>query len=322
MWFLELVVGLYILMIVAVIWVLFRSDADLVLLFKEKFGDVPESLAGQVVWITGASSGIGEYTAYRLAKAGCRLVLSARRRDELERVKEACIIAGEGKINDNDVLVMVLDSVQYESHKEAVQQVLHHFNKIDILVNNAGRSQRASWIDIELSVDRELFELNVLGPVSLTQEVLPHMIERKRGQIVVTSSIVGKVGLPHSRSYDGSKFALQGYYECLRTEMGQHNVGVTILCPGPVFSNALETASTAKAGEFLGKSMAGTDNRMTTDRCAHLIAVAVANKMYEVWITQNPWLILLYLYQYCPDMARWMFMKFGVKLLMTMREGH
>jgi dehydrogenase/reductase SDR family protein 7 len=300
----------------------YRSDGDLWLMFKERFGKTPESLAGQVVWITGASSGIGEYAAYRFAQAGCYLVLSARRREELERVKATCLKKGEGKLKDEDVLVLVLDTVQYDSHKPAVQQVLKRFNKIDILVNNAGRSQRALWTDIELSVDREIFELNVLGPVSLTQEVLPHMIERKKGQIAVTSSIVGKIGLPHSRSYDGSKFALQGYYDCLRTEMGEHNIGVTLLCPGPVFSNAFIAAATAKSGETLGRPMSPKDKRMQTDRCGELIAIALANRVYEAWITENPWLILLYLYQYFPDIGRWIFLKFGIKLLVSMREGH
>ncbi|CAG5136393.1 unnamed protein product [Candidula unifasciata] len=226
-----------------------RSDGDLQLMFKTKFGKPPDSLAGKVVWITGASSGIGEHIAYCLAKAGCRLVLSARRTEELERVKQKCLQISAGKLSEDDILVLPLDVVAYDTHKPAVQKVLETFNKIDILVNNAGRGQRALWLDVDLSVDRELFEINVLGPVSLTQEVLPHMIQRKQGHVVVVSSVAGKLGAATFRSYVGSKHAIHGYFESLRTEMYEHNIDVTLVCPGPVVSNMARAFVTGKPGE-------------------------------------------------------------------------
>uniref|UniRef100_A0A0B6XZD8 Dehydrogenase/reductase SDR family member 7 n=1 Tax=Arion vulgaris TaxID=1028688 RepID=A0A0B6XZD8_9EUPU len=300
---------------------LIRSDGDLLLMFKTKYGKQPDSLAGKVVWITGASSGIGEYIAYCLAGAGCKLVLSARRKEELETVKQKCLKSSNGKITEDDILVLPLDVVAFETHKPAVQKVLEYFNKIDILVNNAGKGQRALWMDVELSVDRELFEINVLGPVSLTQEVLPHMIQRKQGQIAVVSSVAGKMGAPTFRSYTGSKHAVQGYFESLRTEMGQNNIDITLVCPGPVFSNISMPSATGKSGETVNKAYKDTAKRMATDRCAYLTSVAIANKLYETWISEHPSLVFLYLSQYFPDLARWLAKKFGVRIVEKMREG-
>ncbi|KAH9507208.1 Dehydrogenase/reductase SDR member 7 [Bulinus truncatus] len=313
-----------VLLVLTIIFAVFfwrKADADLLLLFKDKFGYGPDSLKGQVAWITGASSGIGEYIAYELARAGCCLVLSARRQEELERVKAACLKEAAGQLADDDVLVLPFNVVDFASHKSLVSKVLDHFNKIDILINNAGCSQRAKWMDIELNVDRDLFEVNVLAPVSLTQAVLPHMIDRKKGSVAVVSSMVGKLGMPHSRSYNGTKSAVQAYFECLRTEVDEHNISVTVTCPGPTFSNLFIHAATAKHNEKLGRAMSKTEKRMSTEVCAHYIVVAIANRLYEVWIAQQPWLWLLYTQQYVPDLGRWILMKFGNKYLMKMREG-
>ncbi|XP_055880431.1 dehydrogenase/reductase SDR family member 7-like isoform X3 [Biomphalaria glabrata] len=303
--FVVVIVAVVLFLICSFIVLFWRSaDADLLLLFKEKFGRGPESLKGQVAWITGASSGIGEYIAYELARAGCRLILSARRRDELERVRSACLREAAGQLTADDILVQVLDVQDFESHKSLVIKVLEHFTKIDILINNAGCSQRAKWMDIELDVDRTLFEINVLGPVSLSQVVLPHMMKRNRGTIVIVSSMVGKLGLPHSRSYNGTKSAVQAYFECLRTEVADNNISITIACPGPTFSNLFLHAATSKHNEKLGRAMSRTEKRMTTDLCAHYIVTALANKLYEVWIAQQPWLAILYIQQYIPDLGR------------------
>lgn len=298
-----------------------RCDGDLLLMWKEKFGLNVDSLSGQIVWITGASSGIGECLAYRLAQAGCKLVLSARRLEELERVKTTCLQIGKGKVGCDDILVLPLDIVKFESHKSAVNQVMDKFKQIDILINNAGTAQRAKWHEVDLEVDRQMFDLNVFGPVSLTQLVLPHMMARGKGHLVVTSTLAGKIGVPFSRSYNGSKFAINGYFECLRSELGQQNISVTVLCPGPVFSNIFLHSFTNVADERLGKQMNPTDKRMPTDRCAHLSCLAIANRLSEVWISEHPFLFITYLAQYAPDTGRWILKKYGTTTLMKAREG-
>ncbi|XP_068238372.1 uncharacterized oxidoreductase SSP1627 [Palaemon carinicauda] len=206
---------------------------------------VTKSLKGQVVWITGASSGIGEYLAVRLAKVGVRLALSARSVENLERVKQRCIETG-GVTND-DVLILPLDMIQYDQHQPSFDSVLKHFGELDILVSNAGRSQRGRWEMIDSAVDREIFELNVFSLISLSRIVTRYFLKRGRGHHAVTSSTAGKLGAPLSASYTGSKHALQGYFECLRMEKAGI-VDVTMFCPGPVDSNILKNSFTEQKG--------------------------------------------------------------------------
>lgn len=315
---LSIVLFLLVLFLVQIVR-LFCADCDLQLQWAEKFGKSTGVLVKKVVWITGASSGIGEYLAYELAKAGACLILSARREQELERVKKECLTYGT--LMDDEVLVLPLDMLKYELHKPAFEEVLSRFHKVDILINNAGRSQRALWVETDLEVDRQMLELNVLSVLSLTKVVLPHMIERKQGHIVCMSSIAGKMGLPGSASYSGAKHALQGWFNGLRPEVYEHNIKVTNICPGPVFSNLLDDAFTGKPGESLHGQMNPADKRMSTSRCAQLSAIAIANTLDEVWISQRPPLFYLYAAQYLPTTYMWLLNKAGMEEVSKIREG-
>ncbi|KAL7992743.1 hypothetical protein Chor_016999, partial [Crotalus horridus] len=166
-----------------------------------------KELPRKVVWVTGASSGIGEELAYQLAKIGSWLVLSARRENELERVKKKCLEISS--LSDKDILILPLDLTERESHESATKTVLQHFGRIDILVNNGGRSQRSLFVDTNISVYNAIMELNYLGTVSLTKFVLDHMIQRKQGKIVTMSSVMGVMGAPLATGYCASKHALQ-----------------------------------------------------------------------------------------------------------------
>ncbi|GAB1601426.1 dehydrogenase/reductase SDR family member 7-like [Argonauta hians] len=298
---------------------LLASDCDLILQWKMKFGNTMAALSGQVVWITGASSGVGEQLALEFAAAGCKLVLSARRVEELERVKHQCVESG--RVSPDDILVIPFDLLDFGSHAHAVMTVLQYYSQIDILINNAGRSQRAAWEETALDVDRYCMELNVLGTLSLTKNVLPHMINRGEGHIVLMSAVEGKIGAPFSASYNGAKHALQGYFDSLRLEMNSHNIGVSIICPGPTFSNLLENAFTGTIAANYGMKMDPKDRRMDTNRCARLITLAVANKLDEVWIARHPLLLLMYLCQYCPSIGQWVLCHFGKKMLLTAKSG-
>ncbi|XP_065310783.1 uncharacterized protein [Dermacentor albipictus] len=225
------------------------ADADLTLLFKSKFGRSIATLRGKVIWITGASSGIGEYLAYELAKVGSRLVLSGTNLENLELVKNKCLEFGKDK--GAEVLVLPFSISNFSSHSEQLQKVLDHFGKLDVLVNNAGRSQRANFEEITVEIDKEMFDCNVFGAISLTRCVVKYFKEKGvQGHVVVNSSTTGKLGAPFSATYTGSKHALQGYYESLRLEgviLG--GLDVTIVCPGPVFSRVRERAYTATPGK-------------------------------------------------------------------------
>ncbi|XP_046567150.1 dehydrogenase/reductase SDR family member 7-like [Haliotis rubra] len=319
--FLELLVSAVVTVVVVQVLRLFFADCDLTLQWAEMFGRSPgEACKGKVVWVTGASSGIGEGLAYRLAAAGCRLILSARREDELNRVKKTCL-ARYGGVQSEDILVVPVDLVQRDTHQQAVDTVIQHFKQIDCLVNNAGRSQRALWMKTSLEVDKECLELNTLGPLSLTKLVLPQMVQRKQGQVVVVTSIAGKFGAPGIGSYCGSKHALHGWFESLRIEGYDDNIKVTMVCPGPVFSDALKVAFTEQRSEGLGVEMRSSENRMATDRCAHLIAVAMSNSLDEVWVSRNPELSYCYLFQYFPAIARKIAVRLGQTRYRKVKAG-
>lgn len=182
-------------------------------------------LTGKTNWITGASSGIGEALAYELAERGARLVLSARRRDELERVRAACARPDEHTI-------AVLDLAEAASLEAAARDVLAGPGLPEVVVHNAGISQRARAEETDLAVVRRIFEVDFFGTVALTLHLLPAMLERGSGRFVVVSSLVGKIGTPMRSAYSAAKHALHGWFDSLRAEVHDRGVRVTLVCPG------------------------------------------------------------------------------------------
>ena len=185
----------------------------------------------KVVWITGASSGIGEALAYTFAKQKAKLVLSARREDELNRVKAAC------GLPDADIMVLPLDVAQIDLVEGAKQKVIARFGQIDILVNNAGLSHWSKLKDTSLDVIKTIMNVNFFGGVALTKAVLPDMLKRKQGNIVVISSILGKIVTPKQGAYNASKHALMGFYDTLRAETME---GVPINKDNSMIANGLD----------------------------------------------------------------------------------
>ncbi|XP_069680700.1 dehydrogenase/reductase SDR family member 7-like [Periplaneta americana] len=297
-------------------------DCDFALAWAEKFGKPIGSLAGKVVWITGASSGIGENLALALAPAGVKLVLSARRENELERVKKNCLKIGKN-LSDKDVLVLPMDVMAMDKHEQYFQMVIDHFGQLDILVNNAGRSQRANWEDISLDVDKAMFDLNVFAVLSLSRIAVRYFMSKKEGHIVVTSSVTGVESsmFPFSASYAGAKHALHGYFNALRSEKLPWNISVTLLCPGPVFTNFLAESFTDKPGEKFGKPVQATDKRMSGERCGYLCAVAIANKLNEAWMSLLPYIPLLYLFVYYPNIGSFLARLLGPKFFLKIRDS-
>ncbi|CAI5764736.1 reductase SDR family member 7 [Podarcis lilfordi] len=235
--------GLLIYLIVELaIWL--RADSDLTVWAAEWWGKKPEKeLPGKVVWVTGASSGIGEEMAYQLAKLGSPLALSARRENELERVKKKCIEISS--LTDKDILIVPLDLTDRSAHEAATKTVLKHFGKIDVLVNNGGRSQRSLYVDTSIDVYKAIMELNYIGTISLTKYVLDHMIQRKQGKIVTISSVMGIMGAPLATGYCASKHALQGFFNSLRPELADYpGISIINICPGPVQSQIIQNVFT------------------------------------------------------------------------------
>jgi len=233
---------------------------------------------GKVIWVTGASSGIGEALAYELASLGAILVLSARREEALERVASAC----QQRFNTTS-FVFPLDLTQSESFAPIVDAVMEKTGRIDILVNNGGISQR-SWVqETAFTVDRKIMEVNFFGQVALTKRVLPHMIRQGGGQIAVLSSLTGKFGFPMRSAYAASKHALHGFFETVGLELKHKNIRVTIVCPGRIQTQISVNAVT-KDGSKHGKMDPGQLEGMPADKCARIIVQALKAGKREVII--------------------------------------
>lgn len=232
----------------------------------------------KVIWITGASAGIGEATALEFAKdATAKLVLSARRVEELERVKE--------KINlpKQNVLILPMDVTKIELLEEKVQQVISTFGRIDVLFNNAGISQRGSVAESKFENYCKIMEINFFGVVALTQAVLPIMIAQKSGNIAVTSSISGKLGTPMRSGYCASKHALHGFFDSLRAEVHKDNIHVTLICPGYIRTDISKNAIAAD-GTSHGKMDDNQLKGLSAEKCAKKIIEAVERNKEEIYI--------------------------------------
>lgn len=235
-----------------------------------------QDLGNKVIWITGASSGIGEALAYAFAEHNTKLVLSARREEELIRVKNNCKKALE-------VMVLPLDLTQSGSFVEKTQQVINHFGQIDILVNNGGISQRSLTKDTVLDVDRKIMEVNFFGAVAMTKAVLPEMLKRQLGLIVNISSIVGKVGVPLRSAYSASKHAIHGFFDAARAELWSDGIRVLNVCPGFIRTEVSRNALTADGSKH-NKMDEATDQGISAEECANQIIKAIQKEKDEVII--------------------------------------
>jgi short-subunit dehydrogenase len=234
-----------------------------------------QSFKNKVVWITGASSGIGEAVAYAFAKEGAKLILSARRGEELARVMRVTGLSAQ------DCMLLPLDLADNKDYNSKVNDALHHFGSIDILVNNGGISQRSLAKETSLEVDRSLMEVNYFGTVALTKALLPHFLKKKDGQIVVISSSVGKFGSPWRSGYAASKHALHGFFDSLRAECFQDGLKVLLVCPGFIQTNVSMNALT-ESGQKLNQMDAATANGLTAEEAARQILNAIRCGKEEV----------------------------------------
>lgn len=227
-----------------------------------------------VIWITGASSGIGEAAAKKFSKEGFQVIISARKTQELDRVKSECS-------NPTEVMVLPLDLIEIDTFEEKVKQAIAHFGKVDILLHNGGISQRSLIRETPLEVDRKLMEVNFFGTIALTKAILPHFISNRSGHFAVISSLVGKFGSPFRSSYAASKHALHGFFDTLRAEHFQENITVTMICPGFIRTNVSMNALTAD-GSSLGKMDEAQEKGMSPEACAAEIFSAITRKKEEV----------------------------------------
>ena len=230
----------------------------------------------KVVWITGASSGIGEHLTYAFAEQGAKLIISSRNEKELQRVKNNCS-------NKDQIFIQPLDVTDYHIMPGLAKKLQDQFGFINILINNAGISQRALVRETDFEIDKKIMEVNYLGTIAITKAVLPFMLKQQFGHIVVISSVLGKFGVPGRSAYCASKHALHGYFDTLRSELLTDNIKVTIICPGYVHTNV--TINALKGDGSKNNQMAeATRNGMEPALFAQKALQAIAKEKNEVLI--------------------------------------
>ncbi|MBV6494163.1 MAG: putative oxidoreductase SadH [Turneriella sp.] len=220
-----------------------------------------KDLKDKVVWITGASSGIGRALTLEAARLGAKVVLSGRNLAALKKVQS------EAKLNAANSLVLPLDLEKYKDAAKAVPKVIKAFGAVDVLVNNGGVSQRSLTYETKLAVYEKLIAVNYLGNIALSLAVLPIMRARGKGVIVTVSSVAGIFGTPLRSGYSASKFATVGFYEAFRAENFDKNIQTTIIYPGFVNTNVAINALTSE-GKKQGTQDAATAKGISPEECA------------------------------------------------------
>ena len=253
----------------------------------------------QVVWITGASSGIGEALALQFAAEGAKIVLSARREDELNRVRRLLVDHG---LPADHILVLPLDVTDHESMPAALKAVIGAFGCVNMLINNAGISQRSGCVETDMSVYRRLIEVDVLGQIALTKVVLPLMLEQGSGHIVVTSSVAGKLGAPYRTGYCAAKHAVMGFFDALRTEIIGHGLKVTTITPGYIRTNISSNALNGD-GQTFGRTDQNIAAGMDVTRCAEVIMKGFRKGKQEIPVGEGIEMKALWLKRYFPGLV-------------------
>ena len=223
--------------------------------------------------------------AISASERGARLILSARRADELERVRARCA-------DPDRVSVQACDLMLVEQIPSFAARAKAAFGPINVLVNNAGLSQRSLFKDTELAVYRRLMELDYFAPVALTQAVLPDMLAAKAGHVVAISSVVGKMGVPLRTGYSAAKHALHGFYEAARAELHAEGLKFTIACPGFVQTEVSRNALNGQGGTH-GELDEAIAKGITPQQCAEKVWRAVERNQDEVVIGKEAYAVLL-----------------------------
>jgi len=261
----------------------------------------------KVVWITGASSGIGESLAKLFSVEGAKLVLSSRRREALEKVQK------DIGLDAKNCLIVPLDLEENSmGYEKEVQQVLNHFGRLDILINNGGISQRSLFMDTQEDVFRRIMEINFMGAVTLTRSALPALTKQESSQLVAISSVVGKYGTPVRTVYSASKHALNGFYDALRAELWEKNVRVLIVCPGYIKTNISFNALTAD-GSPQNRMDPGQASGLSSLDCAKQIMIGIKKGKREIYPAGLKELFGLYMKRFFPGLFSILVRKINVR---------
>lgn len=237
---------------------------------------LPLQMKDKIVWITGASSGIGEALVYAYSKLETRLIISSRNVNQLNKVKSNCK-------NQHNIQILAIDLADNNSLTSKAEEAIKIFGKIDLLINSGGISQRSLAMETDLITEQLFMNVNFWGTVILSKAVLPQMIAQNSGSIVCISSLVGKFGTRYRSSYSASKHALHGYFDSLRVEINNPNIHIMLACPGFIKTNVTINALTAN-GLAQGTMDHAQENGMLASVFAKKLIKAIAAKKEEVYI--------------------------------------
>ena len=232
----------------------------------------------KTVWITGASSGIGESCAYLYASRHDRLIITSSSHERLEKVAERC-----KELGASDVLVHPYDFNNLDGIQLLVRNAWDEYDGVDVLYCNAGVSQRTTVEDTSLALIRVIMEVDFFAPVAMAKAILPLMKEAGGGNIAVTTSIVGYFGFPLRCAYSASKHALYGFFETLQAENYKNGIKVTFICPGRIQTNISLNALDSR-GEKYGKMDPGQANGISPQKAAKQIVKAIDKGKREVLV--------------------------------------
>ena len=262
------------------------------------------NFTNKIIWITGASSGIGKSLALELSKQNVQLILSSRNEVELNNVRNACK-------NPLSVKILPLDLENYKSLASKVNDALLLFGDIDILFNNGGIGQRSLVKDTLIEVDKRIMDINYFGTIALTKALLPHFIKKNNGCFVTITSVVGKIGTPLRSSYAASKHALHGFFDSLRAEVFKNNIKIMLVCPGFIQTNVSVNALTGN-GSPQNKMNSLTKNGLTSEYFAKLLLKAVKKEKQEVIIGGFKEKLGVYIKRFYPTLLSLMIRKMKV----------
>lgn len=248
------------------------------------------------VWITGASSGIGEACAYRYASQGARLILTSSSAQRLDKVAEKCRAEGATKVT-----VLPYDFSNNADIEGLVGSAWDISEGIDIVMLNAGISQRTNVEDTSMEMVRNIMEVNYFAPVAIAKALLPRMTAVGGGKIAVTTSIAGRFGFPLRCGYSSSKFALYGFFETMQAEYYDAGIRVTIVCPGRVQTN-ISRYALDKGGKPHGVLDPGQAGGMTSEDAARIITRAIAKGRREVLVGRKE-LLMVYIKRFFPGLC-------------------
>ena len=235
------------------------------------------AMKDKVVIITGGSSGIGKALAIAFGEMGAKVVITGRNEERLNEVGQAL-----DSIKAPN-MCLTLDVAVEKDNAQLVKETLKKFGKIDILINNAGISMRALLEEIDLKVFKKVMDINFNGTLYATKYCLPHILESK-GSIVGISSINGYRGTPARPAYTASKYAMNGFFEALRTEVMHRGVHVLVACPGFTGTNIRNAALTAD-GTSQGDSPRDEGKMMTAEEVAQGIIKAISKRKRDIVLT-------------------------------------